>query len=364
MSSIIGEIIKVSIFGESHGTYIGGTIDGLPAGIKIDQEFMLDQLTKRKSFKTISTSREEKDNVEIISGVFNNYTTGTPLTILIKNEDVDSSNYELNKDIIRPGQVDYAQELKYQGFQDYRGGGHYSGRLTAPIVALGSIAINILSKKGIKIGSHIYSIHKIKDDLINFNNISEYIDSWNNMVFPVINEKKGQEMINAITQAKTNLDSLGGIVESVVLMDKYILGEPIFNSIESKLSAYLFSIGGVKGIEFGLGFAFQDKLGSEVSDEWNYDEGKVISKYNYNGGINGGISNLQPIIIRVVIKPTSSIGKGQNTINIKTKENVNLEIKGRHDPCIVSRVVVVINSLIALALLDLCAYRYGNTFLK
>lgn len=363
MGSIIGEQIKISLFGESHGEYIGATIDSLPAGIKIDEEYMKFQMQKRKSFEYLSTPRNENDEIKIISGVFNGYTTGTPLTVLIKNEKIDSSKYEEIKDIARPGHADYSAELKYHGFQNYLGGGHFSGRLTAPIVALGSIALKILQKKGIKIGSHIFSIHNIFDDLLTYKNIETELDKWNDSFFPSISKEKGDLMQKAIINAKEQSDSVGGIIESVILLNENVLGEPFFSSLESKLSYYLFSIGGLKGIEFGLGFSFTNKFGSEVKDEWTIKDGKISSIHNYNGGINGGISNLQPIILRCAFKPTSSISQIQKSINFKSKEIVDLKIEGKHDACIVHRARVVVDSLIALAILDLCAFRCGNEWL-
>ena len=364
MGSVIGENIKLSLFGESHGEGVGVVIDGLPAGIKIDNDFMNFQLVKRKSFNSLSTLRLESDEVVFLSGVFNGYTTGTPLTIFIKNQNVNSSSYEEMKDIARPGHADYTANLKYHGFQDYRGGGHFSGRLTAPLVAAGSIALKILEAKGVKIGTRIKSLHNIKDVDLDHKYLSDLIDKWNLLLFPVTCDNISEKMKEEIIKARENLDSVGGVLETYILPNNLVIGEPYFNSIESKLASYLFSIGGVKGVEFGLGFDFAKKLGSEVSDELVVENESVVAPYNYNGGINGGISNLQPIVVRCAIKPTPSIYKQQNTINFKTNENVSLNIKGRHDPAIIHRARVVVDSLIALAILDLCVTRFGNEWLR
>ncbi len=364
MGSIIGDNIKLSLFGESHGEGVGVVIDGLPAGIKIDFTFMNEQLEKRKSFAALSTLRKESDNVEILSGVFNGITTGAPLTIFIKNENQKSEHYNLLKDIARPGHADLSANLKYHGYQDYRGGGHFSGRLTAPLVAAGSIALKILAEKGVKIGTRIKSIHNICDIDLDLNEAEALIDKWNNLLFPVTCDKISEKMQKEILTARENFDSVGGILESVILPNDLILGEPFFSSVESKIASYLFSIGGVKGVEFGLGFDFAKNFGSEVKDEWEYQNQKLVSLHNYNGGLNGGITNSQPIVVRCVIKPTPSIYLEQKSVNFNTKENVNLKINGRHDPAIIHRARVVVDSLIALALLDMCSYRYGNEWLR
>lgn len=347
MSSIIGENIQISLFGESHGPLVGASINGLEAGIKIDEEFIKHQMKLRQANDALSTDRYEEDEVKIVSGVYNGYTTGAPLTVIIENKNANSNDYPK---MFRPSHSDLVAEYKYRGYQDYRGGGHFSGRLTAPLVALGSIAIKILENKNIKIGSHIKSIHNVNDDKINFNDLDSYFNKVNNEIFPVLNEDKKDLMKKEILIAKENLDSVGGIIETVVSIFPCI-GEPFFNSLESKLSQYLFSIPAVKGIEYGLGFEFSKHYGSEVNDEIvNEDKVRLIT--NNNGGINGGISNGESLVFRVVIKPTPSIGKSQHTID-QNFNNTELNIKGRHDPCIVRRARVVIDSLVALALLDL-----------
>lgn len=357
MSSVIGDNIKVSLFGESHGSVVGATIHGLESGIKIDYEFIKHQMNLRKANDNLSTARVEDDEVKFISGVFNNFTTGAPLTVVIENKNVNSKDYPK---MFRPSHADYTQELKYKGYQDYRGGGHFSGRLTAPIVALGSIAISILKNKNIKIGSHIKNIHNILDDNINFNDLDNYFNYVNNEIFPVLNLNKKEEMIKEIETIKEDLDSVGGIIETVISLPSSI-GEPFFDSLESKISQYLFSVPGLKGIEFGLGFDFAKYRGKEVNDEL-VNDGEVRTLTNNNGGINGGISNSMPIVFRCVLKPTPSILKEQRSID-ENFNNTILEIKGRHDPCIVRRARVVIDSLVALCLLDLISINEGKKWM-
>ena len=354
---MIGDNIKVSLFGESHGSVVGATIHGLESGIKIDYEFIKHQMNLRKANDNLSTARVEEDEVKFISGVFNDFTTGAPLTVVIENKNVNSNDYPK---MYRPSHADYTQELKYRGYQDYRGGGHFSGRLTAPLVALGSIAISILNNKNIKIGSHIKNIHNILDDNVDFNDLDCYFNYVNNEIFPVLNSKKKEEMKKEIEIAKDNLDSVGGIIETVISLPSSI-GEPFFDSLESKISHYLFSVPGVKGIEFGLGFDFAKYRGKEVNDELVNDN-KIRTLTNNNGGINGGISNNEPVVFRCVLKPTPSIMKEQRSID-ENYNNTTLEIKGRHDPCIVRRARVVIDSLVALCLLDLISFNEGKKWM-
>lgn len=357
MSSVIGDNIKISLFGESHGSVVGATIHGLESGIKIDYEFIKHQMNLRKANDNLSTARVEDDEVKFISGVFNDFTTGAPLTVVIENKNVNSKDYPK---MFRPSHADYTQELKYKGYQDYRGGGHFSGRLTAPLVALGSIAISILKNKNIKIGSHIKNIHNILDDNINFSDLDNYFNYVNNEIFPVLNLNKKEEMIKEIEVIKEDLDSVGGIIETVISLPSSI-GEPFFDSLESRISQYLFSVPGLKGIEFGLGFDFAKYRGKEVNDEL-VNDGEVRTLTNNNGGINGGISNSMPIVFRCVLKPTPSILKEQRSID-ENFNNTILEIKGRHDPCIVRRARVVIDSLVALCLLDLISINEGKKWM-
>ena len=355
MSSIIGNNLKISLFGESHGKAIGVVIDGLNSAIKIDFEMIYEELKKRKSIDKISTSRNEADELNILSGFFNGYTTGTPLCITIDNMDVKSKDY--NATVIRPSHADYTAQLKYQGFQDYRGGGHFSGRITAALVVAGSICKQILKKKAMDIVSHIKSIKDIEDD--NLSELNEnLILKLNKDYFPVINASVKGKMIDLISNAKKEGDSVGGVIETCILGVEGGIGEPFFDSIESNLSKLIFSIPGIKGIEFGKGFEITKFFGSEVNDQFYY-ENEIKTKTNNNGGINGGISNGMPIVLRVAVKPTPSISKPQKTINLNTMKEEVLTISGRHDPCIVHRARVVIESMIAIGLVDLHFSRYG-----
>lgn len=362
MSSCTGKNIKITLFGESHGNLIGVTIDGLKAGIKLDLEYINKELEKRKSIGSISTPRKEKDELEIVSGFFNGYTTGTPLTILVKNENTKSSDYTPN--ILRPGHADYTAYLKYNGYQDYRGGGHFSGRMTVGIVIAGAICKQILENKGILIGSHLKQIYNVFDDDFSddTNELNKQVKLLNESSFAIINENKKTDMITCIEQAKLQCDSVGGIIETAVLNIDGGIGEPFFDSIESVLSSLIFSIPGVKGIEFGKGFGFASLYGSEANDEFIY-QNKIITKTNNNGGINGGISNGMPIVLKTCLKPTPSISKTQNTVDFNNNENTITNVKGRHDPCIVHRARVVVDSMVAIGILDLYVQRFGYNWM-
>lgn len=361
MKSTIGNNVQISLFGESHGDAIGIVINGLAPGIKIDYDFIEHQMSLRKPKGQISTQRKEKDEIKILSGVFNGTTTGTPLCLCIENQSQHSHDYEKLRFIPRPSHADFTANEKYFGYQDYRGGGHFSGRLTAPIVAAGAICITMLKQKGILIGSHLAQISNIQD--ISFSNdlelCSKQIAQMNDTYFAVLDSDIEKKMLEEIKKASENEDSVGGIVETMILNLPAGVGEPYFHSIESVLSHYLFSIGGIKGIEFGLGFGFSSKKGSECNDEFTISNGCVMTKTNFNGGINGGISNGMPIQLRCAIKPTPSIYQMQNTVNLQTMENTKLKIEGRHDPCIVHRARIVIDSMIAIGLVDLLQERYG-----
>lgn len=351
MSSTIGKILKMTIFGESHSKAIGLTLEGLPSGLTIDEKLIKKVLSQRNPKNELSTSRHEEDKVEFISGVFNNKTTGAPLTFIINNKDTHSEDYINGQ--IRPGHSDLTNYIKFDGNNDYRGGGFSSGRITASIVVAGAILRPILDRNNIKIASHINMIHGVFDDEFDFNNIDSIIEKLNNSVFPVINEISGEKMKNEILNAKENNDSVGGMLESCILGLPIGLGEPHFDSLESYISQLLFSIGGVKGVQFGDGCKFAKCLGSEVKDEIRIVDEKVCFLANHNGGINGGLSNGQPVIIKTTIKAPSSIGQLQQSINLKTNENIDLSISGRHDACIVHRVRAVVDALLAFAVVDL-----------
>lgn len=360
MSSITGNKLKISIFGESHGEGIGVVIDGLPSGIELDLNYINTQMKRRTpGLSSLSTQRKEADNYRILSGFFENKTTGTPLCALIFNEDKVSNDYIDLKSKMRPGHSDYTGFVKYQGYNDYRGGGHFSGRLTAPLMFAGSIAMQILESKEIYIASKIKSIHTIVDESeLELN--EEKIKELKKMKFPVICESKMKQMQEAILNAKDKGNSLGGVIETYILNITEGYGEPFFDSIESKISHMVFSIPAVKGIEFGAGFKITELTGIEANDEFYYSGGKIKTKTNNNGGILGGITNGMPIVFRTAIKPTASVSAYQNTVDIIKQENTTLSVTGRHDPCIVPRALPVIEGAAALAILDLILERDGE----
>ena len=362
MKNTFGNNMTVTLFGESHGEAIGCVIDGISPGIAVDEEFIASQMEKRKGINSISTKRREADRVKILSGVFEGKTTGTPVCLMIENGDTKSKDYGRTKDIARPGHADYTAECKYHGFQDYRGGGHFSGRLTAPLVAAGAIAISALKKKGIEIGTHIAKCGEVSDR--NFENYSEDFSLLSSAEMPMLCKKSAEEAVNYIEEAAKDGDSVGGILETAVVGMPAGVGEPWFDTAEGMLSHALFSIPAVKGVEFGKGFGFADMKGSEANDQMKIENGEVVTVTNNNGGINGGITNGMPIVFSCAIKPTPSIYKPQLSVNFKTMENEELRIEGRHDPAIIHRARVVADSVTALVLCDLLTGRYGTDYFK
>ena len=362
MKDSFGNSVSVTISGESHGAALVAVLSGLAPGIPVDEDFIAAQLTKRRPAGAISTARREADKFEILSGVFGGFTTGTPVTILIPNENTVSKDYSEIASSARPGHADYAAQCKYHGFQDYRGGGHFSGRVTAALVAAGAIALSALGRKGIKIGTHVASCGGVKDRA--FGNLDEDIDLLNSVGFAVLDGEAGKKMEEAILAARESLDSVGGVLETAVTGVPAGVGEPFFDSVESRLAHILFSIPAIKGVEFGSGFAMADMRGSEANDPFGIDEsGKIYTKTNHNGGINGGITNGAPIVFRCAVKPTPSVARPQETVDFIKNEEKILEIHGRHDPAIVHRARVVVDSAAALALCDLLAERYGTDWL-
>ena len=353
--------ITVTLFGESHGEAIGAVLDGLPAGLKIDTTYVDRKLAERRPSGQISTSRVEPDRYRLVSGAFNGYTTGTPLTVLIENENTRSKNYDSLKDTPRPGHADYTADQKYHGFQDYRGGGHFSGRITAALVAAGAILGAGLRDKEIRIGTHISDLHGICDR--RFENMEEDLDFLEKGAFPTLSEEAGTKMQAEILDAKQKCDSVGGVLESVILGMPAGVGEPWFDSMESMISHILFSIGGIKGIEFGDGFELAQMYGSEANDAFEIRNGEVMTTTNHNGGINGGITNGMPLTLRCAVKPTPSIFKEQHSINMKTRENKLLTIEGRHDPAIIHRVRSVVDAALAIVVADALTQRYGTDYL-
>ena len=357
----VGNNIKITFFGESHSQKMGLTIDGLPPGIDINHKLIDANLLKRKPKTKISTSRIEDDIYTIISGIKNNITTGSPLTFLIENNDFNSKEYPNLNQTPRPGHADFPAFIKYKGYNDYLGGGMFSGRLTVLWIIIGSIAQQMLEKKAIFIGSHIYSLHDVKDQGFDLNDIPmTLIEDLNKKDVPLLDETKTPKLMSAIEKAITKMDSLGGVIESAIINLPIGIGQPLFHSIESYLSYLLFSIPSVKGIEFGLGFDISKKYGSEVNDIYHYEDQQVKMKTNYNGGILGGLSTGAPIVIRTAIKPIASIQQSQPTINTSTKTNTVIELKGRHDPQIVTRVHSVITAVLNFGILDLMCEEKNN----
>ena len=364
MKNTLGENFCVTIFGESHGPYIGVVLDGIAPGIDVNKDFINHQLDSRRPSGKISTKRVETDEFILASGVFNDKTTGTPLTILIPNSVQHSKDYEKTATLARPGHADYTANVKYHGFQDFRGGGHFSGRITAALVAAGGIIIPELEKKGIKIGTHIKSLGGIKDR--NFEDYQKDIDFLGGTNFPVLDADKSEQMKTLAEKIAAEGDSVGGVLESVILGMPAGVGEPWFGTLESELSYALFSIPAIKGVQFGDGFDMVDSFGSEFNDSLQIiqDNGKskVITKTNHNGGINGGISNGMPILFRCAVKPTPSIYKTQDTIDMSKNENAKLNIQGRHDPAIIHRARIVVDSVASFVIYDALAGRFGTDF--
>lgn len=352
MRNSFGKNIIFTIFGESHSDQIGIVIDGLKAGLELPFELIDKMLAKRRPAGDISTARREPDVYEVVSGYFNNHTTGAPLCITLPNVMQQSKDYEKNRFMPRPSHADYTAYIKYGGYADYRGGGQFSGRLTAPIVVAGAICTSILSKRGIKIATHIKSLMRHTDTDFDANSIATQLELLDVAEFPCLDRNVADLMKAEILKAKSNGDSVGGVLESIVVGLPAGVGEPFFNSVESVLSSLLFSIPAVKGVEFGLGFEFDQKYGSVVNDEFILDNG-IKTKTNNCGGICGGISNGMPITLKCVVKPTPSIAVKQQTVDLSTNQECELVTTGRHDPCIIHRASVVVDSMLAIGLLDL-----------
>ena len=361
MKNTFGNSISVTLFGESHGEAIGAVVDGLAPGIRIDGDYIAARLSERRPSGKISTARVEADEYKIVSGVFGGYTTGAPLTLIIENRDTRSKDYSALADTPRPSHADYTAAMKYRGYQDYRGGGHFSGRVTAPLVAVGAILRRALEDKGIFIGTHISRLHGVCDR--GFSDISSDIASLAGKTFPVLDESAGEKMRAEIEAAASVGDSVGGVLESIVIGMPVGVGEPWFDTLEGTLSHILFSVPAVKGVEFGLGFGFADAMGREANDAFITDGKCIKTRTNNNGGINGGISNGMPIIFRTAIKPTPSIFKAQDTVSISRMEHTTLELSGRHDPAIIHRARAVVDAVTAIAIADALAVKYGTDWL-
>lgn len=360
MKNTFGNAVKVTLFGESHGDAIGAVIDGLTPGIEIDYEFIDIQLNRRRSKTQVCTKRVEKDDYRIVSGVFEGHTTGTPLCIIIPNRDVNSSDYQLFGSVARPGHADYTANCKYHGYQDYRGGGHFSGRVTVALVAAGAILQSALEQKGIYIGTHIKECGGVSDR--DFSDYVSDIKALHAAQFSILDDKAKEDMMDAACKIKAADDSVGGIMETAISGMPCGVGEPWFDNIESMLSHAMFSIPAVKGVEFGLGFGCAKLLGSQMNDEFYVDGDSIRTRSNNNGGINGGISNGMPIVFRCAVKPTSSISRKQKTVNFIDMKDTEIEISGRHDATIIPRACVVAETLSAIVMADLLVTRYGTDY--
>ena len=355
MSSTYGDKIKISVFGESHGNGIGVVIDGLPAGVKIDMDKVLVQMARRAPGKDkTATPRLEKDFPKVLSGMLDDTLTGAPLCAVIENTNTKSGDYSNLLACPRPGHSDYTAFVKYNASNDIRGGGHFSGRLTAPIVFAGAICRQILENKGIKICAHINNIGTAYDESFNPVYIEdELIEKLNNSSFALINDKVEEEMRAQVEEARLELDSIGGSIECAVTGIEAGFGEPMFDGVEGVIAKAVFGVPAIKGIEFGKGFELAQMRGSQSNDAFRYENGKVVTETNNCGGILGGITNGMPIVFKACVKPTPSISQKQKTVDLQKKENAELEIHGRHDPCIVPRAVPVIEAVTAIAIINL-----------
>lgn len=354
MSSQWGRNIRLSVFGESHGPAIGVVIDGLPAGFAPDMEELARQMARRSpSGKAYATKRQEADAVEVLSGMHNGRLTGSPLCLMIKNSDQHSASYPESMELPRPGHADYTAHVRYDGAEDFRGGGHFSGRLTAPVMAAGALAMQLLNKRGVAIGSHIRRIGDVADREWDSACLShDMLRDLGNSAFPMLNENAAGEMLSAIAKAKTEGDSLGGEVETAIAGLPAGIGSPMMEGLESRLASLLFAIPAVKGVQFGKGFALSCMRGSQANDAFIIEDGNIKTATNHNGGLLGGITTGMPVVFSVAVKPTPSIALTQRTVNLKDMTEQDIEVHGRHDPCIVPRAVPVIEAAAALAVLD------------
>ena len=356
MSSTYGENLKLSIFGQSHGPAIGMTLDGIPAGLPVDTEVLQQFLNRRAPGQNDwSTPRREEDRPEFLAGLLDGYTCGAPIAAVIHNKNTRSGDYRNLMDCPRPGHADYTAQIKYGGFQDAAGGGHFSGRLTAPLCIAGGLCKQWLEEMGIRIGAHIYRIGDVHDDLMD--PVNPDLDAVS-PEFPVLNPSAGQQMMETIAQARSQGDSIGGSVECIVTGLPAGIGEPMFGGVESRIASIVYGVPAVKGVEFGAGSHVAALTGSVNNDAYTLEDGCIQTVTNQAGGILGGITNGMPLIFRASIKATPSISRPQQTVSLSRMETTTLEIKGRHDPCIVPRAVPVIEAAAAIAIYDMIL---GNT---
>lgn len=363
MSSEFGRILRISVFGQSHGRAVGVNIDGLPAGEKIDLEVLQRFLDRRRPGKSpLSTARKEADAPEFLSGLEDGRTCGAPLCAVIWNGDQHSSDYEELADKPRPGHADYTAAVKWGGFADMRGGGHFSGRLTAPLCIAGGIAKQILARRGVYVGAHLDAVGPVHDTPFPLHPTAELFEMVSVKPFPVLDDDAGERMQAEILAAKNDLDSVGGVIECAAVGLPAGLGEPMFGGVENRLAAALFGIPAVKGVEFGAGFAAARLRGSENNDSFLMEDGKIRMEANRAGGILGGITTGMPVTLRAAFKPTPSIGRPQRTVSLSQMENAELRIHGRHDPCIAHRAVPVVEAVAAAVLLDMLLEGNHGTF--
>ncbi len=361
MADTYGKLFRLTLFGESHSAAIGVVIDGVPAGLSLDLEEIGREMGRRAPGKDVlSTPRKEADIPQIVSGFFEGKTTGTALCAIIENTNTRSGDYE--PELLRPGHADFTGKLRYDGHNDYRGGGHFSGRLTAPLVFAGAVAKQFLAQCGVSVCAHLQSVSDIFDTPFDACHPQMDDKTLSARELPVLDESVIEKMKQAILSAKADGDSVGGCVECAIAGLPVGVGSPFFESVESRLSAMLFSVPAVKGVEFGTGFDISKLRGSEANDSFYLENGEIKTRTNHNGGLNGGITNGMPVIFRVAVKPTPSIAKEQDTVNIAEMKECKMRVHGRHDPCIAHRAVCVIEAAAAIVAADLLleAKSYGK----
>ncbi len=347
----IGKEFVVTSFGESHGKYVGVIIDGCPAGLSLSAKDIQSELDRRiPQQQNIVSGRIEKDNVEILSGLFNGLTTGAPISMTVRNEEVDSSDYETIKDLPRPGHADYPAHVKYKGFNDYRGGGRFSGRLTVALIMAGVVAKKLLGTFNIDVLAYTKAIGKVKME--KSLSLAEIRDLKYKAAVRCPDLARAEAMEEAIMNARKEGDSLGGIIECLALNVPTGVGEPLFDALDADIAKTLLAVPAVKGVEFGAGFKAAELKGSENNDEYRMQKGRIVTLTNNSGGILGGMSSGMPIIVRVAVKPTSSISKEQDTVDLRSMEDAKIKVGGRHDPCVVPKAVPVVEAAVAITLVD------------
>jgi len=350
MENSLGRLFTITSFGESHGKCVGTIIDGCPAGLPLTEADIQIEVDRRRPGEGVAaTTRHEKDRVEILSGLSDGFTTGAPICLLIWNRDVDDSDYERIRFRLRPGHADYTAYMKYGGFNDWRGGGRFSGRITATFVMAGAIARKLLNLIGIEIIAHTVEIGGITARPMDFDAIKNNAERDS---LRCADPAASKEMSRLIAQAKEEGDSLGGVVEGIALNVPVGLGDPVFDNLDGDLAKALMAIPAVKGVEFGAGFSAARKKGSENNDPFTVKDGKIVTVTNNAGGILGGISNGMPVVVRVAVKPTSSIGREQETVDMRNMKSTSIRVGGRHDVCIVPRAVAVVEAMMAVTLGD------------